>query len=39
MDIPVETVAVVQTVCPKGNRVTWVREVLGPVFADADFAK
>jgi len=35
--IPAETVAVVRVACPKGTRVTRVRDVLGPVFEDEQF--
>lgn len=35
--IPAETVAVVRAACPKGTRVTRVRDVLGPVFEDEQF--
>ena len=37
--IPAETVAVVRAACPKGTRVTRVRDVLGPVFEDGQFAE
>lgn len=37
--IPAETVAVVRTACPKGTRVTRVRDVLGPIFEDEPFAE
>jgi IS5 family transposase len=36
--IPVGTVAVVRAACPRGTRVTRLRDVLGPVFDDARFA-
>ena len=36
--VPAETVAVVRAACPKGTRVTRVRDVLGPVFEDEQFA-
>ena len=37
--IPAETVAVVRAACPKGTRVTRMRDVLGPVFEDGRFAE
>jgi transposase len=37
-EIPMRTVEVVRTACPKGTRVTRLRDTLGPVFVDDDFA-
>ena len=37
-EIPAETAAVVRAACPKGTRVTRLRDVLGPVFNDEAFA-
>lgn len=36
-EIPAETAALVKAVCPKGTRVTRLRDVLGPVFDDNEF--
>lgn len=36
--VPAATVAVVRASCPRGTRVTRLRDGLGPVFADARFA-
>ncbi|WP_165036969.1 transposase, partial [Candidatus Protofrankia californiensis] len=36
-EIPVRTVEVVRAACPKGTRVTRLRDTLGPVFVDDDF--
>jgi hypothetical protein len=35
--IPAEVAALVKAVCPKGTRVTRLRDVLGPVFDDNEF--
>jgi transposase len=37
-EIPAETAEVVRAALPKGTRVTRLRDALGPVFDDADFA-
>ncbi|WP_239310921.1 MULTISPECIES: IS1182 family transposase [unclassified Frankia] len=36
--VPARTAAVVRAACPKGTRVTRLRDALGPVFVDDDFA-
>ncbi|MBX7268753.1 transposase [Micromonospora sp. Llam7] len=38
VEIPAQTVAVVQAACPGGTRVTRVRDALGPIFDDQEFA-
>ena len=38
VEIPAETVRVVRAACPKGTRATHLRDALGPIFDDAQFA-